>query len=71
MTTYRFERDNYPLMSAFRYFRKVWSPRVSYHLARLRYGQDWRERLVSFFWLVQNRVPRSGAVPSLDFRGMS
>lgn len=59
-----------PALNAFRFFRSVWGPRASYHLARLRYGLDWRERLISFFWLTRERVPLSGAAPSLNFRGI-
>ena len=64
------KRDRYPMRSTFRYFRKVWSPRASYHLARMRHGDDWKDRLISWRWLTLNHVPLSGAVPALDFEGM-
>jgi hypothetical protein len=54
----------------FFYFRKVWSPRASYHLTRIRYGEDWQLRLVSAVWLAHQRISISGAVPALDFKGL-
>ena len=54
----------------FFYFRKVWSPRAAYHLTRLRHGEEWQRRLVSAVWLANERIPRSGAVPALDFKGI-
>lgn len=58
------------MLSSFRFFRAVWSPRASYHLARMRFGADWRERLVSAFWLMNERIPASGAAPSYNFKGL-
>lgn len=59
-----------PFADTFTYFRKAWSPRASWHLARMRYDSDWQNRLASFFWLLGNRVPPTGAAPSLNFRGL-
>lgn len=58
-----------PMLDSFTYFRAVWSPRAAYHLARMRYGADWRDRLASAFWLMRERIPASGAAPSLNFGG--
>ena len=59
-----------PFRNAFTFFRKVWGPRASYHLARVRYGEDWQDRLASVLWLARERVPYSGAAPSMNFRGL-
>lgn len=56
--------------STFAYFRKVWSPRASYHLTRVRHGERWAARLVSAVWLASERIPYSGAVPALNFKGL-
>jgi len=56
--------------NTFEYFRKVWSPRASYHLTRALHGEDWKERLVSRIWLAHERIPHTGEVPSMDFRGI-
>ena len=52
----------------------VWGGRhvyqLPYHLARMRFGADWRERLVSAFWLMNERIPASGAAPSCNFKGL-
>lgn len=61
---------NTPMRDTFAYFRKAWSPRASYHLARVRFGDDWRGRLASAFWLVRAGIPYSGAAPSMKFRGL-
>lgn len=63
-------RHDIPMLDAFDYFRKAWSPRASYHLARVRFGRDWRERLASAFWLMRERVPYTGAAPSMNFPGL-
>ena len=62
-------KPNRPLRDAFAYFRKAWGPRAAYHLARMRFGTDWRDRLVSMFWLMAERVPASGAASSMNFQG--
>lgn len=59
-----------PMLNAFDFFRKAWSPRASYHLARVRFGRNWQERLASACWLIKERVPYSGAAPSMNFRGL-
>lgn len=59
-----------PMRQAFSYFRQAWGPRAAYHLARMRYGLDWRDRLASAFWLASERVPRTGAAPSMNFKGL-
>lgn len=63
------DRDR-AMLDTFCYFRQVWSPRASYHLARVRYGRDWRERLASAFWLMRESIAYSGAAPSLNFPGL-
>lgn len=63
-------KHNQSMRDAFSYFRKAWSPRASYHLARMRYDPDWRARLVSGIWLACESVPLSGAAPSMGFSGL-
>lgn len=63
-------RHTIPMRDSFAYFRRAWGPRAAYHLARVRYGADPNERLVSAFWLVSNRIPYSGAAPSMGFPGL-
>jgi len=63
-------KPNKPLRDMFSYFRQAWSPRAAYHLARLRQGEDWRDRLASAVWLIRESVPRTGAAPSTGFRGL-
>jgi len=48
------------MRDSFRHFRRTWSPRAAYHLARVRYGEEWAARLVSAVWLASNRIPHSG-----------
>jgi hypothetical protein len=62
-------RPNRPLRNSFAYFRRAWSPRASYHLARMRYGTDWRDRLASVAWLAARHIPATGAAPSIPFAG--
>ena len=45
---------NKPMRDAFFYFRQAWSPKASYHLARVRYADDWRLRMVSIVWLINH-----------------
>lgn len=59
-----------PYADAFSYFRAVWDEEASHHLAAARFEQDWRLRFASVLWLVAERVPLSGAAPSLDFKGL-
>ncbi len=61
-----------PMLDAFEYFRPIWSPRASYHLARLYWGDKIAqgtphqrlygiaELAVSALWLMANRVPTTG-----------
>lgn len=59
-----------PFRNTFNFFQQVWGPRAAYHLTRVRFGTDWRDRLASAVWLINNRVPYSGAAPSLNFKGL-
>lgn len=61
--------SNKPMRNAFAYFRAAWGPRAAYHLARVHFGRDWRDRLISAGWLAGQRMPRNGAAPSMGFRG--
>lgn len=46
-----------PALNSYHHHRKMWSPRASYHLARYKYGDEWGEKLMSWLWLVENRIP--------------
>lgn len=59
-----------PFVDCFAFFREAWSPRTAFHLARLRFGEDRNERLISAFWLMEAHIPLSGAAPSMGFRGL-
>lgn len=64
------QRPATPMRNAFTFFRKVWGPRAAYHLARVRFGAEWQDRLASVSWLAREQVPYSGAAPSMSFRGL-
>jgi hypothetical protein len=53
----------------FFFYRKAWSPRAAYHLARHNFGRNGSERLISALWLLASRIPRNGAAASLGFPG--
>lgn len=58
-------------MHEYLYFRRVWDRPAAFHLARMRCRTNaWPKRLVSALWLIQERVPLNGAVPSLNFKGL-
>lgn len=63
-------KDRKPLRNLFAYFRRAWGPRAAYHLARVRLDPDWRTRFISMIGLANNRVPLTGAAPSLQFPGL-
>ena len=48
------------MRKAFAGHRLTWDRRASFHLARHVHGDDWRERLVSWIWLIGERVPFDG-----------
>jgi hypothetical protein len=53
------------------YFRKVWDRKASFHLARMHSRTSyWPKRLVSAVWLAGQRIPATGAAPTLDFKGL-
>ena len=64
------QKHDTPMRESFRYFRQVWSPRAAYYLAAFRYHYDYKHRFFAALWLCGQKIPLSGSVQSLDFRGM-